>query len=54
MFTAKSFFCHQKVNFMLVTCMRFVQSDPERAMAAMKYFHVALNECLFSWILDTG
>lgn len=52
MSSSQSFFCHQRV--MLVTCMSFVQADPERVVAAMKYFHIALNERLFGWILNTG
>lgn len=34
--------------------MCFVQADPERAVAAMKHFHAALNERLLGWIRNTG
>lgn len=47
------FFCHQRVKVLLVTCMRFIQANPERAVAAMKCFHAVLNESLFGWILNT-
>lgn len=47
-------FCRQRVNVILITFMRFVEPNPERAVATMKYIHTVLNERLFCWILNTG
>lgn len=47
-------FRRQRVNVVLITFMRFVEPDPERAVATMKYIQTVLNECLFCWILNTG
>lgn len=47
------FFAIKREKGMPITCMCFVQANPERAVAAMKHFHVALNERLFGWILNT-
>lgn len=47
-------FYDKRENVILITFMRFVEPDPERAVATMKYIHTVLNERLFCWILNTG